>query len=627
MYLRPAPFVIAAFALALTTSLESQQPTFRSGVDLIRLDVQVVSDDGTPVTDLTADDFEIVVNGRACRVRSLRFLDLAATEAPPTEIPSVDVSTNAMAMRGRLTVIVVDENSLPEDTRPLMEGVSDFLKKLGPNDQTALVVLPRPGLYKDFTTDHGELEALLKRTSSRSDKDVNKSKLVGSLPQDGSEAGAIPLSVRLGQVAVDRGETAAPLFKAGSATDPNRDLIYALEQLARRLRSVEGPKTLLLISGSLPESVGLDDYHSFANEAAAAHLTIYVLKPAAMNGAASSYTSAIEQQFQAQNGLDYLAGMAGGVILNAVGTAHGALDRIARETSGSYLLGVEPPPDAPRNKPLAVTVKLKRDGLVVRSPRQVASAAAGSEKHAGSTKEMLGTLLHDPRLATDLPLRVTSYTARGADRNRMKALIVAELDSPGGKDVSWGFEVHDGLRLISDAFDKVSLKTLVGEPLVTSASLPPGKYTMRFGVVDDQGRRASVDRPLTVGLHLAAVDGLEFSDVFVGVAANNHFKPRITVDPDIAQVIAFVEVYSASRAAFDKLAVEFALRGEDGANRSATRARVQRAMNSAAPKGIAEGGLQLRHAGPGRYTVTAAILLNGKPVGFTKRDLVLGPAH
>jgi VWFA-related protein len=627
MRLRPA-HLAATVVLALTASVQGQQPTFRSGVDLIRLDVQVVADDGTPVTDLTEDDFDIRVNGKACPVRTLRFLDLTATETPSIELTSVDVSTNAASMRGRLTVIVVDENSLPEDTRPLMNGLSEYLKKLGPHDQTALVVLPRPGIWKDFTNEQGELEGLLKRVSSRADRDVNKSPLQSSLPSDINPDDAQPLSLTMGDTPVDRGESAASLFKPSSVADPNRDLIYALEELARRLRSVEGPKTLLLVSGALPDSIGLDDYHSFADEAAAARLTIYVLKPPPFNGTASANTSAIEQPFQPQNGLDYLAGMTGGVVLNAIGGARGVLDRIARETSGSYVIGVEPPPGAPRNKPLAVTVKLKREGLTVRSPRQVATAAAGSRKLAGSPKETLGSLLHDPRLATDLPLRVTSYTAQGVDFDRVKTLIVAELDpSPNATEAVWGFEVHDGPRVISDAFDKVTLKTLAGEPVVTSASLPPGKYTMRFGMVDDRGRRASVDRPLTLGLHLASAGDLEFSDVFAGIAAGGHFKPRITVDPGAGQVVALLEVYGASKEALDNVAVEFALHGEDGANRAATRARVQLAANTGVPKGIAQGALQLGHAGPGLYTVTAALLLNGKPVGFTKRELVVGPAH
>ena len=622
MRLRPS-LLVSTVVLALTASVQGQQPTFRGGVDLIRLDVQVVSDDGTPVADLTEDDFDIRVNGKPCPIRTLRFLDLTATERPSIELTPADVSTNAGSMRGRLTVIVLDENSLPEDSRPLMNGLSDYIKNLGPDDRTALVALPRPGVWLDFTNDGGELRGVLLRSSTRVTNDI-----APPLPlQTTNVNGDGTVTSAFGSVQTDRGETAADLFPRGGVTDPNRDIFYALNELARRLKSVEGPKTMILVSSKLPDSIGLDDYHAFARSAAEAHLTVYVLKPSVFNASARGDTSALEAQFQPQNGLDFLAGMTGGVVLNAIGGARGVLDRIARETSASYVIGVEPPPGAPRNKPLAVTVKVKRPGFTTRSPKQVSTAASGSRKLAGTPKEALGSLLHDPRLATDLPLRVTSYTAQGVDFDRVKTLIVAELDSPGSSEAVWGFEVHDGARVISDAFDKVTLKALAGEPVVTSASLPPGKYTMRFGMVDDQGRRASVDRPLTLGLHLATAGDLEFSDVFAGVATDGHFKPRITVDPGAGQVVALLEVYGASKEALDNVAVEFALHGEDGANRAATRARVQSADNSGVPKGIAQGALQLGHAGPGRYTVTAALLVNGKPAGFTKRELVVGPSH
>src|SRR5262245_33464134 len=123
MRLRPASLA-ATVVLAFTASLQGQQqPTFRSGVDLVRLDVQVVSDDGTPVADLTEDDFDIRVNGKPCPIRTLRFIDLTEFGRPTIELTSADVSTNAGSMRGRLTVIVLDEHSMPEDSRPLMNGL------------------------------------------------------------------------------------------------------------------------------------------------------------------------------------------------------------------------------------------------------------------------------------------------------------------------------------------------------------------------------------------------------------------------------------------------------------------------------------------------------------------------
>ncbi len=184
----------AILAASFASSPTAQQPTFKSGVDLIRLDVHVVGDDGTPVKDLTADDFDVKVNGKAAPVRALQFLDLARTERTASEEARYrDVSTNQESLRGRLTILVIDESSLPEDTRPLMASLAKYLKTLGPEDLTALIALPRPGLWHDFTRNTSELEALLLRTSSRVALDQPARFPIGAGPTSGS-------------VAIDRGE-------------------------------------------------------------------------------------------------------------------------------------------------------------------------------------------------------------------------------------------------------------------------------------------------------------------------------------------------------------------------------------------------------------------------------------
>ena len=58
-----------------------QGPTFKSGVDLIRLDVIVVGKDGSPVADLNSEDFEVKVGGKTQTGGHLTVSVLAATSA------------------------------------------------------------------------------------------------------------------------------------------------------------------------------------------------------------------------------------------------------------------------------------------------------------------------------------------------------------------------------------------------------------------------------------------------------------------------------------------------------------------------------------------------------------------
>jgi hypothetical protein len=62
----PVTWLVAAAAASLIAAQDAgppRQPTFRTGVDLIRLDVTVVGSDGSPVDSLHGDDFDVRVKG------------------------------------------------------------------------------------------------------------------------------------------------------------------------------------------------------------------------------------------------------------------------------------------------------------------------------------------------------------------------------------------------------------------------------------------------------------------------------------------------------------------------------------------------------------------------------------
>jgi VWFA-related protein len=609
-----ASLFTALLSLLVPALIDAQQPVFRAGVDLLRLDVRVVGDDGTPVTDLEESAFDVRVNGKACPVRTLQFLDFTAAERASTESRYRDVSSNIAPTLGRLTVLAIDEDSLPEDSRPLMNSLAGYVNTLGPNDRTALLALPRPGIWHDFTNDAAELKNLLLRTSAR-----------GSLADENALAG-MQANRGLGRGEVQDPRAPRPMLP--QAIDPglqNLDLIHALEDLARALKEVEGPKTLVLVSSRVPAGIELDDYHNFAREAAEARLTIYILKPHAFVASATGNQSQIGEPLAGIEGLDVLAGMTGGVVLNAVARATGVIERIGRETSGNYVLGVEPPAGAPRNKPLDVTVRVRRPGLTVRSPRQVVAPAPGArKKKAEDSKTLVGSLLRQPRVATEVPLRVTAYGALGADSAKVKTVIVAELDeapSDAGK-VAWGFEVHDGDRIVADGFEetKANGSHMLRDVLVGSAPLAPGRYSLRLAAIDAGGRRASVEHSLDVGLHAAG--DVEYSDLFVGEAVEGHFRPRITVDA-APQLVAFVELYATELARLGQVSVEFTLRGLDGASRVATRVPA-RPTSAGATKSMAQAGLPLAHVAPGLYDVVATVLEAGRPIGAVRREVVIG---
>ena len=82
---------------------QGQPPTFKAGVDLVNFGVMVVDKQGKPVTGLTADDFEIVENGKKQTVTFFAAGDPEA--APPLHLGLLLDTSGSMAddlkMRGR----------------------------------------------------------------------------------------------------------------------------------------------------------------------------------------------------------------------------------------------------------------------------------------------------------------------------------------------------------------------------------------------------------------------------------------------------------------------------------------------------------------------------------------------
>ena len=75
----------AVTVLPIRVAAQQDRPTFREAVDVIELDVRVLTKAGVPLSGLTLDKFEVSIGGKKRRVVSAEFVkygDVAPASAP-----------------------------------------------------------------------------------------------------------------------------------------------------------------------------------------------------------------------------------------------------------------------------------------------------------------------------------------------------------------------------------------------------------------------------------------------------------------------------------------------------------------------------------------------------------------
>ena len=145
----------------------ADQPAFRSGVELVTVEVGVIDRDGKPVRDLRPEEFKVSVGGQARRIVTAEFIQ---ADSSPARVPSSAepmISTNQGSAVGRMFLFVVDSNTLePGEARHIADGTRPFFSRLSFTDRSALVSLPI-GRRVPFTWAHDRVrEALLQAATT-----------------------------------------------------------------------------------------------------------------------------------------------------------------------------------------------------------------------------------------------------------------------------------------------------------------------------------------------------------------------------------------------------------------------------------------------------------------------------
>jgi VWFA-related protein len=381
----------------------AQQPQFKTGVERIVVDVEVVDNQGRPISSLTADDFEVRFDQGIRKVATVQFirdaaLDTAAAGAPaPGARPEQQADATPSASRD--FILAVDESSFHTRYAPAaVRAARGFIERLSPADRVGLYLYPVSKRSFVMTTDHQAVLKELDGVVGTLDLPISEFHLAHSEVIDISAGDADALA-RVAARACSRNDTTCRNRIKGEAN--TMAMVYesqvsasmgGLRTLFGALRQDPERKTVVVLSGGLlasdrpggrPDVSGV--VTTLGELAARSNTTLYVLhmdssflEAFSAANSTGAPASLMRDQGVSEGGLDRLAGTAGGTLVRVEpGGEDRAFQRILRETSAHYLLGVEPLDRDRDGRPHYISVKVRIHGAEVRSRRTVVIPVKG----------------------------------------------------------------------------------------------------------------------------------------------------------------------------------------------------------------------------------------------------------
>ncbi|HEX8031428.1 MAG TPA: VWA domain-containing protein [Vicinamibacterales bacterium] len=452
--------VVATCSLCVVVSA---QPTFRSGVELVTIDVVATDLNGKPVFNLKPSDFELFEDGKSQPIKAFQFIDSSVV---PPEVPLPPGVVSNDVEPGGVFALVLDEIGIQVNDAQRVRRVAErFINEaLQPNDYVAVV---RSGVNSGFflTSDRTLALNSIQRTTGRREQTLGITAPGPDTP------------------AVVEGPTTIESFGTG---ENGRDSFRVLFGVVEQLRHIKARRKAILWysrGGNLPAGylesieygrvVGRDDevFSKLIDTARAANVAIYTIDPRGTQAPGEDVSRDFEPGDNTT--LRDLAGWTGGRALLG-NDSNALLARVAAENRSYYLLGYEPASTGDRRRARKIKVTTKAPGVsvlhrAVYLPATAASAAAPQ-------------LMASPLPLRDLPIALAP-AAVAIDKNKRGVLIPFEIgrDLREGTDVEYTAMAFDAAgKMVARAAGRGKARDgrLVGDIGVPVES---NTYQIRFG--------------------------------------------------------------------------------------------------------------------------------------------------
>jgi VWFA-related protein len=619
----------------------AQPTTFRSTVDLVPVDVNIIDETGKPIAGLEASDFVLKVDGKPRRVVSIQYIPSLREVGPVTPTPE-HYSSNDRSSGGRMIMLVVDQGNIGSGRgRVVLESASRFVAQLSPADRVGLMTLPGAGPQIDFTEHHALVRTMLGKIVGQNSsfqtvhrigmaeaaeiQRGNQLMLIEVTNRECSGMLGMELTICRRQISTD----ALTLYSL--ARERARNSMMALKHLMERLALTPSQKTIIYISEGLVVDRELNDVAWIAQAAARAQAVLYVLQlEAPMFDAEAPRLSPTftDDRLMGEEGLGMLAGFTRGALMRVLGNGDSAFMRMSQELAGYYLLSFEPEPGDRDGRAHKIAVSVPG--------RKEASVRARSEFVIGDTRvrsaeEILTETMRAPLLSSEIPLKLSTYTLRDPVEDKLRVLFSADIDRSmnAGQKISLAYVLLDAKgAVISSQFVKniaaaVQTGTRSQNFVASLPGGPAGMYTVKLAVVDEEGRRGSVEH--TFRAQLSVAGQVRATDLLIGErgAAGEGVSPAVTGEVSGDMLHGYVELYADAEDVLKNTTVAIEVASDpEGRALDSTRARVLPSAENSNRR-TAEGVVPIALLPAGDYVARAVISVGGRTTGQVNRPFTV----
>jgi VWFA-related protein len=428
--------------VTLSAAQEQRRPIFRSGRDIVSVDVVVRDRNGNLVRDLTAADFEIREDGRPQAIAGFSFQEISDTKVAPlataellagaeermTETSPAPAELKPMTAVDvadrRLMLLLFDLSSMqPEEVQRAIDSASQFVsEQMTAADLVAVATISSQlDVLTDFTGDRKMVAATLNQLAYTEG--------TATPPPDAATSST--------------DEAAAAATEAATEDTSELDVfnndvrLRALRTIADTLAPLEQRKAIVYFSAGMQRS-GQDnqvELRAAVNAAVRAHVAIYPVDTrglqAVVPGGDATRASGrgvslfsgrgVSRQFSqlaaSQDTLTSLAADTGGRAFTDTNNFGDAFARVRRDMSAYYLLGYSSTNPVKDGRFRRIQVRVKRDGLRVEARPGYFAERDFTHTSRSDRETQLQEQLFSPVSSTDLPVMVTGGFFRlAADR-------------------------------------------------------------------------------------------------------------------------------------------------------------------------------------------------------------------